>query len=95
MSFVAPPPLKPCCDSVLIHYVSHSGHTFQAIVRSEADAGWYTTPSNDTDSPVPIPAIPMRRDVLMVRPNGHYVIRFRSDNPGVGLLPSLTIYTSY
>jgi len=68
---------------------SHSGHTFQAIVRSEAEAGYYTTPANDTDSPVPIPAIPMRRDVFMVRPDGHYVIRFRSDNPGVRLLPSV------
>jgi iron transport multicopper oxidase len=27
----------------------------------------------------------MQRDVLMVRPQGHFVIRFRSDNPGVWL----------
>ena len=27
----------------------------------------------------------MRRDVLLVRPNGHIVMRFRSDNPGVWL----------
>jgi iron transport multicopper oxidase len=27
----------------------------------------------------------MRRDVLLVRPNGHIVLRFRSDNPGVWL----------
>jgi len=61
------------------------GHTFQAIVRSDDDAGFYTTPENATTG-VDIPAIPMKRDTFMVRPNGHYVIRFRSDNPGVWLL---------
>jgi hypothetical protein len=24
----------------------------------------------------------MRRDTILVRPNGHIVLRFRSDNPG-------------
>lgn len=27
----------------------------------------------------------MRRDTILVRPNGHIVLRFRSDNPGVWL----------
>ena len=27
----------------------------------------------------------------MVRPDGHYVIRFRSDNPGVRFLPALAV----
>ena len=27
----------------------------------------------------------MRRDTILVRPNGHMVLRFRSDNPGVWL----------
>lgn len=27
----------------------------------------------------------MRRDTILVRPNGHLVLRFRSDNPGVWL----------
>jgi iron transport multicopper oxidase len=55
------------------------GHNFQAIVRGEDDSGDYV-PGNAT-----FPAVPMRRDVLMVRPNGHIVMRFRSDNPGVWL----------
>jgi iron transport multicopper oxidase len=55
------------------------GHNFQTIVRGEDDSGDYV-PGNAT-----FPAVPMRRDVLMVRPNGHIVMRFRSDNPGVWL----------
>jgi iron transport multicopper oxidase len=27
----------------------------------------------------------MRRDTILVRPNGHIVLRFRSDNPGIWL----------
>lgn len=56
------------------------GHTFQTVVRSDNDAGYYD-PSNHTA----FPQVPMRRDTLVVRPNGHFVIRFRSDNPGVWL----------
>ena len=55
------------------------GHNFQTIVRGEDDSGDYV-PGNAT-----FPAVPMRRDTLMVRPNGHIVMRFRSDNPGVWL----------
>ncbi|MDI1487725.1 MAG: hypothetical protein OHK93_006997 [Ramalina farinacea] len=54
------------------------GHSFQAIVRSEEEAGNYV--GNET-----FPAIPMRRDTFMVRPNGNFVIRFRADNPGIWL----------
>ena len=50
------------------------GHNFQAIVRSDGDAGNYV--ANDT-----FPAVPMRRDTFMVRPNGNIVLRFRADNP--------------
>lgn len=50
------------------------GHTFQAVVRSNVDAGPYT--GNAT-----LPAVPMRRDTFMVQPNGNIVLRFRADNP--------------
>ncbi|KAI9673750.1 MAG: hypothetical protein M1829_003987 [Trizodia sp. TS-e1964] len=51
------------------------GHTFQAIVRADEEAGAYAD-GNDT-----FPSIPMRRDTLLVRPNSHFVIRFKADNP--------------
>lgn len=58
------------------------GHAFQAVIRSDEDAGYYdATNANDTS----LPAMPMRRDTFMVRPNGHIVLRFKSDNPGVWL----------
>lgn len=50
------------------------GHAFQAVVRSEEEAGSYA--NNGT-----FPEVPMRRDTFMVRPNGHIVLRFRADNP--------------
>lgn len=50
------------------------GHHFQAVVRGEEEAGTYM--GNDT-----LPAVPMRRDTLLVRPNSYIVIRFRADNP--------------
>ncbi|KAI4153763.1 MAG: hypothetical protein L6R39_001500 [Caloplaca ligustica] len=54
------------------------GHVFQAVVRSEDEAGVYA-------NNVTFPEFPMRRDTIMVRPNGHIVLRFRADNPGVWL----------
>lgn len=56
------------------------GHTFQTLVRANDDAGAY-----DPTNHIAFPAVPMRRDTLLVRPNSHFVIRFRSDNPGVWL----------
>jgi len=50
------------------------GHNFQAIARSDDDSGNYV--GNET-----FPAVPMRRDTFMVRPNGNIVLRFRADNP--------------
>ncbi|OAG06621.1 multicopper oxidase [Paraphaeosphaeria sporulosa] len=57
------------------------GHAFQVIARSEEDAGSY---SDDADA-ASAPAVPMRRDTVLVEPNGYAVLRFRSDNPGVWL----------
>ncbi|KAL5352487.1 ferroxidase fet3 [Pseudogymnoascus australis] len=56
------------------------GHAFQAIWRSAEDAGPF-----DATRDTAFPPIPMRRDTLMVRPNGNMVLRFRADNPGVWL----------
>ena len=56
------------------------GHAFQAVVRSDPDAGPYD-PNNVTS----LPKTPMRRDTLMINPRGHFVIRFKADNPGVWL----------
>lgn len=54
------------------------GHNFQVVARSNDDEGSYA-------HNVTFPQTPMRRDTLLVRPQGNFVIRFRSDNPGVWL----------
>ncbi|OMP82929.1 Iron transport multicopper oxidase FET3 [Diplodia seriata] len=54
------------------------GHAFQAVVRSQEEAGSYV--GNET-----FPSKPMRRDTILVRPNGNIVLRFKADNPGVWL----------
>ncbi|KAJ4358726.1 uncharacterized protein N0V89_003310 [Didymosphaeria variabile] len=56
------------------------GHAFQVIERSAEDAGFYQAGSAASQ-----PAVPMRRDTILVNPNGYAVLRFRSDNPGVWL----------
>ncbi|RVX74447.1 hypothetical protein B0A52_01573 [Exophiala mesophila] len=54
------------------------GHSFQVLARSEDDAGPWEGDANST-----FPTAPMRRDTILLHPNGHLVLRFRSDNPGV------------
>jgi iron transport multicopper oxidase len=54
------------------------GHNFQLIARSSDDEGFYA-------NNVTFPQVPMRRDTVLVRPNGNIVMRFRADNPGVWL----------
>lgn len=54
------------------------GHNFQVLARPTDGSGDYD--GNDS-----FPVVPMRRDTLLVRPQSHFVIRFRSDNPGVWL----------
>ena len=56
------------------------GHNFQVVWRSEEEAGDY-----NVDNSSQFPAVPMRRDTLMVRPLGNFVVRFVADNPGVWL----------
>ncbi|KAI9838075.1 MAG: hypothetical protein M1819_006230 [Sarea resinae] len=50
------------------------GHTFQAVWRSDENAGFY----NGTGA---LSKVPMRRDTFMVRPQGNMVLRFVADNP--------------
>jgi iron transport multicopper oxidase len=63
------------------HPLHLHGHNFQLVHRSGEDAGAYDPSSKDLD----IPESPMRRDTVVVEPNGNLVLRFRSDNPGVWL----------
>lgn len=50
------------------------GHTFQTVARSEEEGGFY-------NGSVTLPKVPMRRDTIMVNPNGNIVLRFKADNP--------------
>ncbi len=54
------------------------GHAFQTVIRSGEDAGFYANNGSYAE-------VPMRRDTVMVRPNGHMVLRFRADNPDMFL----------
>ncbi|KAI1110157.1 Cupredoxin [Nemania sp. NC0429] len=58
------------------------GHAFQAIYRSEEEAGTF----EDADvTAADFPQIPMRRDTFVLYPDGNIVLRFRADNPGIWL----------
>jgi iron transport multicopper oxidase len=60
------------------------GHTFQCIWRSPAyDDDNMVSFEDETN--VTFPAKPVRRDTLVINPNGNFVIRFRANNPGVWL----------
>ncbi|KAI9797329.1 MAG: hypothetical protein M1833_005508 [Piccolia ochrophora] len=48
------------------------GHNFQAVLRSEEEAGFY----NGTGE---MPKTPMRRDTFMVNPNGHKTLEIPDD----------------
>ncbi|KJZ80330.1 hypothetical protein HIM_00180 [Hirsutella minnesotensis 3608] len=58
------------------------GHNFQAVYRSEEEAGTFKDAGVAEDK---LPKVPMRRDTLVVWPNGNIVLRFRADNPGIWL----------
>ena len=55
------------------------GHQFQAIYRSEEDAGEFDAAAV---ADVGFPDTPIRRDTLVVWPNGNIVLRFKANNPG-------------
>lgn len=50
------------------------GHDFQTVARSEEEAGSYNGSGT-------FPKVPMRRDTIMLNPNGNAVLRFKADNP--------------
>lgn len=54
------------------------GHSFQAIVRGDENAGAY-------GNNVSLPQVPMRRDTFMVNPQSYIVLRFKADNPDKSL----------
>ena len=56
------------------------GHAFQVVVRGDEDEGVY-------GNNVSFPAVPMRRDTIMVKPNSNIVLRFKADNPDKSLRP--------
>ena len=53
------------------------GHHFQALYRSDGDAGPFQNSGLD------FPRTPMRRDTIVVSGNGNMVLRFKADNPGM------------
>ncbi len=56
------------------------GHNFQVVWRSEEEAGTFQDSNVTAEA---FPAIPMRRDTVVLNPNGNIVLRFRADNPGI------------
>lgn len=58
------------------------GRNFQAVWRSEEEAGTFEDSNVTSES---FPKIPMRRDTVVLFPEGNIVLRFRADNPGMSL----------
>lgn len=69
------------------------GHNFQIVQKSpgyhigevfdEKDQDKMTVPYNESAPIMEYPEHPMIRDTVILEPNGHVVIRFKADNPGV------------
>ncbi|KAI0393545.1 Cupredoxin [Xylariaceae sp. FL0594] len=58
------------------------GHHFQALYRSTEEAGTFAVVGV---AEADYPRTPMRRDTLVLYPDGNIVLRFRADNPGIWL----------
>ncbi|KAI6249163.1 Iron transport multicopper oxidase fetC [Erysiphe necator] len=58
------------------------GHSFQTVIVSKDGEGKYDP---EKAKEIQYPTIPMRRDTIVLHPQGHVVLRFTSDNPGVWL----------
>ncbi|CAG8013593.1 unnamed protein product [Penicillium olsonii] len=56
------------------------GHQFQVLQRTGINGGYYNGLFSNVSQ------TPIKRDTIMVQNNGHTVIRFRADNPGVWML---------
>jgi iron transport multicopper oxidase len=65
------------------------GHTFQVIWRSPDEAGTFAD-SNVTTADYP--RVPIKRDTVVLHPNGNMVLRFRSDNPGIYIFARINPY---
>lgn len=59
------------------------GHNFQAIYRSNESAGTWEDGGGAAGKT--FPRVPMRRDTMVLYPEGNMVLRFRANNPGVWL----------
>ncbi|SCU79182.1 LAME_0A07602g1_1 [Lachancea meyersii CBS 8951] len=67
------------------------GHNFQIVQKSpsflESSSGsgesGEPVPYNESAPLMPYPEMPMERDTVVVEPNGHVVLRFVADNPGI------------
>lgn len=59
------------------------GHNFQALHRAPEEGGIF---ADAGVAEADFPSTPMRRDTLVIWPNGNIVLRFRADNPGMFLL---------
>lgn len=69
------------------------GHTFQVVQKSpgfhedetypEEDQDKMTVPYNESAPLMDFPQYPVVRDTVLLEPNGHVVLRFKADNPGV------------
>lgn len=60
------------------HPLHLHGHDFQVLYRSPADTPYIPTG-------LQYPAVPMRRDTVIINQNGSLVLRFTADNPGIWL----------
>ena len=56
------------------------GHNFQVVYRSEEEAGTFQDSGVKEEDFPDVP--PMRRDTVVIWPNGNMVLRFQADNPG-------------
>lgn len=72
------------------------GHNFQVVQKSlpfnetfDMNSGIaqeeLTVPYNESHPLMPYPETPILRDTVILEPNGHVVLRFKADNPGVWL----------
>ena len=64
-------------SSLTLTPVHLHGHSFQVLHRSDENEGHF-----DPSKMPPIPANPVRRDVLLVKAGGYAILAFRADNPG-------------
>ncbi|CAR28376.1 ZYRO0F02574p [Zygosaccharomyces rouxii] len=69
------------------------GHNFQLVQKSpafhedenfpEEDQDKMTVPYNESAPLMNFPSHPVTRDTILLEPNGHVVLRFKANNPGI------------